>query len=348
MAGPETDFPKIAVVGAGTGPFTLLNSLKHHTPRIHALVNMVDDGGSTGELRDELGVLPPGDIRQSLVALSPSEVLREVFSHRFSGREIDETVDTEHLSPRTLKGHTIGNILISGIADMTNDFSSAVTIAGQILNITGEVIPITLDNCRLVLTLPDKSVIHGEHNVDELEEPNLKGSIIGFDYEANLNPKAEEVIYTSDMVVIAPGDLYTSTGPTLAVKGIARALRETEAKVVYICNLVNKNKHTVGFSVKDYVDELNRIIGKPFLDYLFYNVEAPSEEALKRYEADGDYPVSFDMDYLDRQSFKAVPGNFLSKVPIARREHDKIKNRSLIRHDGEVIASYLMRTIVKR
>jgi uncharacterized cofD-like protein len=332
MATPEHGFsPNIAVIGGGTGSFVLLDSLKHHTPDLSALVSMADDGGSTGVLRDELGVLPPGDARQCLVALSRLDEVRDLFDHRFPSG--------------TLKGHAIGNVILSALEEMYKEkggYSEVMRIAGVMLNITGQVVPVTLDNSRLLATTIDGRVIEGEHNLDIIDIPSLKGVEIAYDSDTKINPEAEKAIEAADMVVIAPGDLYTSIAPALVVRGMTAALRATKAKRVYVSNLVNKERHTVGYSVEDYVEEINRIVGESVVDFVIYNTEEPSEETLERYKADGEIPVTYDLDSLAKQPYQSIGGSFLSKTPVKRGNNYGVP-RSLIRHDGRSISNALMK-----
>jgi uncharacterized cofD-like protein len=321
--------PRITVIGGGTGSFSVLSGLKD-VSRVTALVNMIDDGGSTGELRDEFGVLPPGDARQCLVALSRSEKARDLFNYRFSPGS-------------TFPGHSGGNIILTILNELNGgNFAKAIEDASEILNIDGKVVPITLDNRRLVVETLEGEVIYGEHNVDTAHIPSLLGAKIDFDNPTQVNPTACEAIEESDLIVIAPGDLYTSIGPALAVNGLSEALQSTNAKIIYLCNLVNKPWHTSNFRVETYATEIERIIGAKVLDYVLYNTEQPSEEALERYVRDRELPVPYDEDILRRMHYVAVGGKFLSQDEPKRDANDPIQDRSLIRHNRRAIASQVM------
>lgn len=322
--------PRITVIGGGTGSFTLLSELKAHTCKLSAVVNMADDGGSTGVLRDEFGVLPPGDIRQCLVALSNAPIeLREVFNFRFSSG--------------TFKGHTLGNIFLSGIETMSSDFNHAVKIAGDILNIQGRVLPSTLDKTNLVLDFNGQKVV-GETNIGEIlmtigDNPKLKLEPI-----AKINPEALSAINKSDLIVIAPGDLYRSLAPTLLVDGLGEALINSQSPVVYVCNLVNKPNHTSGFEVHDYANEIERFAGGEILDCVLFNVDKPAKSSLDLYALDGEYPVGINQKLLEQASYQAIGGKFLSHKNHQRLGHDPIK-RSLIRHDSQSVTSALLKLI---
>lgn len=320
--------PKIVVIGGGTGSFTLLSALRNHTTNLTALVNMADDGGSTGVLRDELGVLPPGDVRQCLVALSAApEEVRELFNFRF---------------PKgTFRGHSFGNLFLSAVEKMTADFNQAVRMAGEVLQINGRVLPITLDPCELICQIGKKK-IKGQRKIELSTFPAGTRPRLSFKKPAHINPQAKAAIIAADLVVIAPGNLYASIMPALLVEGASEALRATNAKVAYVSNLVNKPNHTQDFTVQDYADEIERFVGQGVLDYVLYNTDAPSPRQLKRYALEGEYPVGVDASALRHATFKPVGGSFLSRTRQARNKNDSFIKRSLIRHDGQAIAKALV------
>ncbi len=320
---------KVVVIGGGTGSFTLLSSLKHHPISITALVNMADNGGSTGVLRDELGVLPPGDVRQCLVALSQSpETLRELFNYRFPKGTF-------------AAGHSFGNLFLSAFEMMSKDFGQAVELAEKVLNIKGKVLPITLDNCHLVIDTY-AGTLKGEYEISQLNFEEDERPKLYLEPKADLSPKARQAILEADLVVIAPGNLYGSLAPALLVDGIGRTLRQTKAPIVYVANLVNKPHQTAGFAVHDYVDELERFIGGQAIDVVLYNNKLPSKAILNKYAVEGEYPIAIDTEILKRAHYKAIGGDFLSKQAQSRNRNDTFIKRSLIRHDGDVIAKAIM------
>lgn len=321
---------KIAVIGGGTGSFTLLSQLKHYTNHVTALVNMADDGGSTGMLRDELGVLPPGDVRQCLVALSESERVRELFNYRFDSG--------------TFEGHAFGNLFLTALEKMTGNFASAVETAAEVLNITGEVHPVTLDKVTLVMKQSNGIVTEGEFKIGHTDFGVSKRPEMELVPAAGLNPSARASIMDADMVVIAPGNLYGSLAPALIVPGMSEALRATNAKKVYVCNLVTKPGQTDDFSVADFAAEIERF-GDFTLDYVLYNQNAPSQELLERYAKKEEYHVGYDKSELKAKHYKAKGGDFVSKEAIsAPADADPIAHtRTLIRHDATAIAKALMR-----
>ena len=324
---------KIVVIGGGTGSFTLLSALKQYSGHLVAVVNMVDDGGSTGILRDELGALPPGDVRQCLVALSNSPKIRDLFNYRF--RE------------GTFQGHAMGNILLSALEKMTGNFTEAVETASEILNVRGTVVPATLDDVRLKMEWPNATItLHGEREIDAnyfRNDPRV--ATLSLEPEAVANPLAIKAIKEANMIVVAPGDLYTSLGPLLIIKEIREALAETDARIMYVANLVTKRGQTDGFRVSDHASEIERFIGKPVLDYVLYNEQVPTEKLANKYrETEGAFVVDVDKDTLDAKHYESIGGNFLGAVvePHTAKEASKV-TRSYIRHDPDAVADAIIK-----
>ena len=266
---------KVVTIGGGTGSFTLLSVFKEYFDNLSAIVNMSDSGGSTGQLRDEYGVLPPGDVRQCLVALSESPKVRELFSYRF-----DEG---------SFGGHSFGNLFLTVLEKMTGSFVEAIETAGEILDVRGQVIPATLDNVQLQMAWPDKKlVLDGEKVIDvEIFENDPRQAILSLSPAAHANPAALDAIRQADLVVLAPGDLYTSLGPILVADGFKQALSETSATIVYVCNLVTKQGQTGGFDVADHVAELERFIDASVINAVLYNTSEPAAGLLERYAKAG-------------------------------------------------------------
>ena len=329
----EPNQVRVALIGGGTGSFTLLSALKEHTSQLAALVNMADDGGSTGMLRDELGALPPGDVRQCLVALSRTPEMRDLFNYRFEDG--------------SLKGHAFGNLFLTALEKMTGDFATGVRLAGEVLNIVGAVEPVTLSDVQLIMTDSEGDVTRGEFEIAHKrfngERPALRletvsgGSVVA-------NPRALAAIDQADIVVIAPGNLYGSLAPALVVPGIGEALRQTEAVTVYVCNLVTKPGQTDGFSVADFVDEIERFSGGPFLDAVLFNTEKPSAELLRKYASEGELSIEYNLDELKTKPYTAVGTNLLSgSIWQNTNRSDPIASaRTLIRHDPQATASAIM------
>jgi len=329
--------PKVVVIGGGTGTFTVLSSLKFYANDITAIVNMVDDGGSTGVLRDELGALPPGDVRQSLVALSNvSEDLRGLFNYRFPKGSF-------------AVGHSFGNLFISALEQVTGSMSEAVKVAGEVLSIQGKVIPATTDNVRLMLETADGRIIRGEDKIGEGpadERLFVKGEPhkLWLEPAATLNPEAKQAIAEADLIVIAPGKLYSSILPSLLIKGTSNALCTAKGRKIYICNLMTRPNQTAGFSVQDFADEVERYAGAPILDYVIYNTERPSKSLLNKYALEGERePVEFDATALANEHYHAIGEPLISKTKPKQNANDTLLKRTLIRHDSDKIARLIMR-----
>lgn len=321
---------RIAVIGGGTGSFTMLSALKDHTSQLAAIVSMADDGGSTGVLRDELGALPPGDVRKCLVALSDSPKVRDLFDYRFE--------------EGTFEGHAFGNLLLSALEKMTGSFSEAVETASDILRVRGTVMPATLDNIRLKMEWPETSlVLHGERVIDaEYFQLDPRRANLTLEPVAKPNPTALAAIEQADIIVIAPGDLYTSLGPLLVIDGIGEALRKSKALKIYVSNLVSKQGQTDGFTVSDHAHEIERFAGTQFLDYVIYSNQTPTPEVAARYKEEGGYVTTYDEAELSTEHFKAVGGPLLGEMAVRDASDTISATRGLIRHDSKRIAKMIL------
>lgn len=326
----KTAAPNFVVIGGGTGSFTILSSLKEYTKDITALVNMADDGGSTGILRDELGVLPPGDIRQCLIALSDSPELRELFNYRFP--------------EGGLQGHSFGNLFLSAVEKMTDSFEDAVDLASKVLRIQGKVIPITTTKSQLVLTENNGNVVRGEYAIGHHNFSGMVRPLISLEPRARITQEGKDAIEAADIIVIAPGNLYGSLAPALIVDGVRQAIRKSSAKLAYICNLVTKPDQTDNFTVHDYAQEVERFLGAPLLDYVLYNTDEPPRTLLEKYVHEGEKVVTFDLGQFDRSHYRAIGLPLIASDAITYDSNDKIaRSRSLIRHDADAVSRQLMR-----
>jgi uncharacterized cofD-like protein len=321
--------PEVALIGGGTGSFTLLQELKEFTPNITSIVNMCDDGASTGVLRDELGVLPPGDLRQCLVALSDLPEVRELFSYRFGkGR---------------LSGQSIGNIILSGLElQHDGDIKKAINVASNLLQIKrGKVVPVSLENHVLIMQ-DGEEVVHGESAIGRRK---IKSTDAKLWLEPNvpINPDAEEAIKNADLVVIAPGNLYGSILPTLMVSGVRAAVQDTKAKTIAVSNLVTKPGQTDGWHVVDYVKKLETLVGAGSIDYVLFNEGRIDPELLDKYAHDGEYPVSATQDRFREITATPIGDKLVSKEIYQPDANDTLIKRTLIRHDAKQVGRQLMR-----
>ena len=316
---------KIVVIGGGTGNFAVLRGLKNYNVDISAIVSMADDGGSTGILRDELGVLPPGDVRQCLVALSnSSSMMRSLMNYRFE--------------QGGLGGHSFGNLLLSALEKVTGSFEKAVDEVSKILFIKGKVIPVTTHQVRLKMILHNRRVLEGEKEIYLSQEIDQGYKSIFLEPYAKANPHAIDEIMNADVVVVGPGGMHTSLIPNLLVEGVSDALRKTSAKKVFVVNLMNRKGQTTGFKVSTYLQEMARFIGEDIFDYTLVNSQKPAQELIEVYADEGDL-VENDMQHDER----IIAAPFLGGM---RENHkaDLIK-RSLIRHDPKKLAQELMKIV---
>lgn len=322
--------PKIVVIGGGTGTFTVLSGLKRYPVDLTAVVAMSDDGSSTGRLRDEYGVLPPGDLRQCLVALSEADgYMRELFNFRFDRGD--------------LKGHSFGNILISTLEQITGSIDQALVHAADILKIRGAVVPVTLDNVRLVTELVNGKRLEGEHELDDYQLISKFGiKRMTLTPTARANKRALAAIKEADLVIIGPGSLYTSLVPNLLVRGIPRALAKTSAHIVFICNLMNKHGQTDDFTLPDYVRTLEAVAGFRIFDTMLYNTKRPPARLLKKYMDEGE-PIARGLH--SALAGRAVVGRDLLADAITPRKAGDRVVRTLIRHDPDKLAKAIMELI---
>jgi uncharacterized cofD-like protein len=315
---------KIVVIGGGTGNFAVLRGLKNYEVDLSAIVSMADDGGSTGILRDELGVLPPGDVRQCLVALSnSSHMMRSLMNYRFENGG--------------LEGHSFGNLLLSALEKVTGSFEKAVEEMGKILYIQGKVIPVTTHQVRLKMLLNNRRLLEGEKEVYLSQEIDQGYKSIYLEPFPKANPHAIDEIMNSDMIVVGPGGLHTSLIPNLLVEGVSEALRNSHAKKTFVVNLMNRNGQTTGFKVNDYLKEINRFIGEDIFDFILVNSQKPSEELIEVYAEEGEF-VENDL-FEDRVISMPLLGE-----PKETLKKDLLK-RSLIRHDPKKLAQELMKIV---
>ena len=323
----SNNIKKIVTVGGGTGSYTVLRGLKHFDDiEISAIVSMADDGGSTGVLRDELGVLPPGDVRQCLLALSlHDEVVRKLMSYRFE--------------EGSLRGHTFGNILLAGLEKTAGSFAKGVEIASDILKIKGKVLPVTEDIAHLVVTLRDGTELLGEDMINHSDVQSIGVTKLSFKNPVTINEHAKNAIMEADLIVLGPGNLYCSLLPNLIVSGFKEAIQESKAKIVLPINLTNKKEHTLFFKVSDYVREIENILCRK-IDYIICNNETPSEEQIEIYkmkEGDGVMVVN---DMLDDKRVISAP--ILSHKIVVHGSNDAISStRSFIRHDSKKISEVI-------
>lgn len=320
---------KVVTIGGGTGTFTVLSGLKKYPLELTAIVTMSDDGGSSGMLRDEYGVLPPGDVRQSLVALSDAgPVMRKLFNHRYHGG--------------ALSGHNFGNIFISTLEQVTGSLDKALDVISNVLNIRGNVIPVTFSKVKLLVELNNGKIIHGEDALRGYQLVSRFGiKRIHLKPKAIANPKALQAIKEADIIIVGPGHLYGSLIPNFLVQGISKAFAKSKAKKIYVANLMNRHGHTDGFSVGNYVETLERVIGQEgVFDAVVYNTKKPARELIKRYADEGE-PVENDHG---KNGYKLIGADLLSENKVKIKKGDTLNwQRALIRHDPDKLAKAILK-----
>jgi uncharacterized cofD-like protein len=303
--------PRIVALGGGTGLSTLLRGLKEHSSNITAIVTVTDDGGSSGRLMREKGMIPPGDLRNCMVALADAEkTMTDLFQHRFR----DDS--------GSLSGHSIGNLLIAALSDQAKgDFDTAVGIASAVLNIRGTVVPSTLDHVALTATFEDGSKGVGETNIvgtgKGIRELKLDPS------NSQPHPKAIEAIRQADLICIGPGSVFTSVVPNLLVPGITEAILASPAPKVYICNVMTQPGESDGMTASEHATTITRIVGHNVIDYVLINTAPPSQDLLKRYEGSNQHVVEADLDQLRVKGFRPLHGDYISETDFVR--HDPVK-----------------------
>jgi len=314
---------RIVCIGGGTGLFTLLSGLKERLPEheLAAVVTMMDSGGSSGRLRDEFGYLPPGDVRQCLVALSdaPHE-LRALMQHRFLPNGADGTQST-------LSGHVVGNILLTALKDLTGDEYAAIEAMERILRLRGNVYPVTLTDCHLVARLEDGSFVHGETNIDiPKHDPSLRITALALDPQATIFGRTREALAAADHILIGPGDLYTSVLPNLLVDGVGAAVAEAQArgaKVTIITNTMTKHGETDGFTAKDFLNMYRDALRPASIDCAIVNTGMPPGDRIAAYAEEHAAPVPCDIAH-GEDGIVVIADDLLATETFARHHPGKL------------------------
>jgi uncharacterized cofD-like protein len=302
---------RVVVIGGGTGLSTMLRGIKRYTANIVAIVTVTDDGGSSGKLRQELGILPPGDIRNCLIALADAEgAMTALLQHRFRD-------DAGNLS-----GHSVGNLLIAAMTQIKDgDFERAVQEISKVLAIRGRVLPSTLTHVNLRAEMEDGARVEGETAIVAYPARIRRMHLNPPDAEPPL--EAIEAIRQADVIVLGPGSLFTSVIPNLLVPKIADALRSTEALRIYVCNVMTQPGETDGFTASDHVRAIEAHAGGRVFDYVLVNNATPAPELMERYHASGQELVIADIDRIRQMGYKVIAGNFISQSDYVR--HDPVR-----------------------
>jgi uncharacterized cofD-like protein len=316
--------PKIVVIGGGTGLSTLLTGLKHKTGNLTAIVTVADDGGSSGRLREEFGVLPPGDIRNCLVALSDSEdLLGALFQFRFK-------------EGAGLEGHSFGNLFITALSQVTGDFAKAIKESSKVLAIRGNVYPATLEKVKLKAIRRDGREIEGECHIRETSGSHIENlSLIPADCKAT--QESVEAIKEADAIVLGPGSLYTSVMPALLIEGIQEEVSRSKAAKIYVCNVMTEPGETDDLSVKEHVNAIIRHTRDGVVNHCIANVSRIPKDLYERYMGEGKFPVK--LDESDEAWFKN------NRVKLVKARIASIKE--FVRHDPESLSDAIMNIITE-
>jgi uncharacterized cofD-like protein len=313
----------VVTVGGGTGHYTLLTGLRGVCQQLTAIVSMMDSGGSSGRLRDEYGILPPGDFTRCLVALSDHPAtMRELLGHRFQGGSLD--------------GHTMRNLLFAALEQMTASTSETVVHLHDVFRVQGRVLPVTMERCDLVMNLQDGRTIRGEANIDTmaglLDAPVLNVYLdpLGRGYS-----EALRALRGADVIVLGPGDLYTSIVPNLLVDGVREAIVDSDALVIYVANLMTKPNETPGYTVRDFASTVDLYLGQPRINVVLYHSRK--------------LPRAVQETYAESQSYPVALGDVSSWRSDVRFEGRNVAvHEPFVRHDARRLAAALRACIESR
>src|SRR3989338_3879060 len=307
--------PRIVAIGGGTGLSVLLQGLKEYTSNISAIVTVADDGGSSGRLRQEFDILPPGDIRNCLVALADAPMLmQDLFQFRFD-------------SSSELSGHSFGNLFITVMTKLTGDFEKAVKESSRVLAIRGQVIPSTLNNVSLGARYKDGSTIEGEAAIPKSKRPIAR--VFLKPQEACATPDALKAITEAQVIILGPGSLYTSIIPNLLIKELERAIAASSALKIYICNVMTQAGETEGYSAFDHIQAIIEHSSPKIIDSCIVNSAKIPKELLEKYSFENSYPVNVDLQKLRQAGYRVI-------------EDDIVNVKDYVRHDSAKLARIVM------
>lgn len=306
---------KIVVVGGGTGTFTVLRGIKHYPLDITAVVTTFDSGGSTGVLRDEFGLLPLGDTRRCLIALAPDSedtTLRDLFNFRYE-------------ESGSLRGHSFGNLFLQALTAVTGSELSAIKRAAELLNCRGRVIPVSTDHTSLCAKLVDGQVIKGETNIDiPKHDGDIRIKKVYLEPRSFIFSEAYDALKEADLIVIGPGDLYTSIIPNFLAEGFADAIRERKGKLVFVLNVMTKWGETNGFAASEFAKEVLTYLEQDQFDYLICSSVPVADHLVSKYAAEKAHPVEIDIPELQKVAQSIVQAEVIQQTDIVRHDSNKL------------------------
>lgn len=302
--------PSVTVVGGGHGLSVLLRGIKSATSNVTAVVTVADDGGSSGRLREELGIIPPGDLRNCLVALADTEPLMEkLFQYRFRGES-------------ELAGHSFGNLFIAAMNEVTGDVEKALRESSKVLAVKGQVLPASKDHVRLDAIMEDGTIVEGESNIPEVHKKIHRVRL----FPEHVQPvqSALDALSSADAIILGPGSLYTSIMPNLLVDGVAEALRKSKAVKIYICNVMTQPGETDGYTASMHAKAILDHGGKGVIDYMLVNSTPISSDMQAFYAKKGAYPVEVDEDAINALGVGFVKADIINETDVIRHDPDKL------------------------
>lgn len=309
--------PKIVAIGGGTGLSTLLRGIKQYSANITAIVTVADDGGSSGRLRREIGVLPPGDIRNCVAALADEEkLLTELFQYRFQAGD-------------GLSGHSFGNLFLTAMTDITGDLEQAIAASSKVLAVRGKVLPATLTDVRLWAELSDGRLIEGESQITEAKGKIHHIGCIPADPPAL--PAVIRAIEEANYIIMGPGSLYTSVIPNLLVPKIRDALAKVNVPRIYVCNIMTQPGETDSYTVSEHIRAIERVCGEKIFDAVLVQRKSPSPQALQHYAKEKCHPVFLDREEVSKLGYRVILANVM----------EEINNK--VRHDPARLGKVLFR-----
>jgi len=314
---------RVVAIGGGTGLSTVLRGLKLHVAevarparrrpaikRLTAVVTVTDEGGSSGRLRRDFRILPPGDIRNCLVALAEDEkLMTQIFNYRFA-------------RGHGLKGHSLGNLFLAALTHQTGDFAKAVRLSSEVLAIRGEIFPSTLSDVRLKARLRGGRVVYGESSITRTRTPIRRLHIVPS--RCRPLPETLAAIEAADLITLGPGSLYTSLIPNLLVEGIPQAIRRSKATKVFVCNLMTQPGETRGYTASDHLCAIEAHVGGRLFDYVILNNAAPSRRIERRYAAERAEPVANDFDRIRECGVEPVMARLLVEERVVRHDSGRL------------------------
>ena len=302
--------PSVTVVGGGHGLSVLLRGIKSATSNVTAVVTVADDGGSSGRLREELGIIPPGDLRNCLVALADTEPLMEkLFQYRFRGES-------------ELAGHSFGNLFIAAMNEVTGDVEQALKESSKVLAVKGQVLPASKDHVRLDAIMEDGTVVEGESNIPEVHKRIHRVRL----FPEHVQPvqSALDALTSADAIILGPGSLYTSIMPNLLVDGVAEALRKSKAVKIYICNVMTQPGETDGYTASMHAKAIIEHGGRGVIDYMLVNSTPISSDMQAFYAKKGAYPVEVDEEAINALGVGFVKADIINETDVIRHDPDKL------------------------